>query len=104
MLHAARRAGRLRDTQKYSPDKEAGGCGICGDFACVIASPSRCVSSRGVQENRRLSPRRTFALIYGSLWFHQYERRDLDIKLLLAIVDHLVSSLHRPEGHGERAA
>jgi hypothetical protein len=63
-----------------------------------------CVISRGFGETEACCHRASAALIYGGLWFHQDKRRDLDIKLLLAIVDHLVGSLHRPEGHGERAA
>ena len=42
-------------------------------------------------------------LIYGRMGLGQNKRRNLDIKLLLTIVNHLVGPVHRAERHGKRA-
>jgi hypothetical protein len=43
-------------------------------------------------------------LVHCAIWFRQRKRRNLDVKLFVALVDHLIGSVHRAEGHRQRAA
>ena len=42
-------------------------------------------------------------LIYAGVWLRQRKRRDLDIKLLIALINHLISPVHGSKRRRERA-
>ena len=70
-------------------------------FRCAVHSEPRpsshvaTIASGRVQQSVR-------SLIDGGVRLGQHEGRNLDIKMLFTVINHLVGSVHRAEGHGQR--